>query len=124
CAGRCDATSLPGHQVGHGAGAPAPGRVNPRSAAAEPSAELSAAIEHGRICALAAECQRDLQDDAAAFPGLFPPSPFDARLFSTVALANAFGSPWETRERLRTAARTSLWVFAADWAVDHKATTR
>jgi hypothetical protein len=82
------------------------------------------ALEAGRICALAAECQRDLQEWAASYPELFPARPFDARLFSTVALANAFGVPWESADRLKIATRASLWVFAADWIVDHTAKTR
>nr|WP_276515312.1 hypothetical protein [Actinomadura coerulea] len=45
-------------------------------------------------------------------------------MFSTVALANAFGAPWESPDRLRIAARASLWVFAADWVVDYMARTR
>ncbi|WP_245667940.1 terpene synthase family protein [Actinomadura macra] len=69
------------------------------------------------------DCQRDLQEWAAAYPALFPSRPFDARLFSSVALANAFGVPGETSERLRVATRASLWVFAADWVVDYTAKT-
>jgi hypothetical protein len=86
--------------------------------------ELAAAAEQGKICALAMDCQRDLQECAEAYPGLFPSTPFDPRLFSGVALANAFGSPWATSDQLRIATRTSLWVFAADWIVDYVATSR
>ncbi|MCW2919652.1 MAG: hypothetical protein JWN52_7720 [Actinomycetia bacterium] len=86
--------------------------------------ELSAAAEQGRICALSADCHRYLQECPDAYPGLFPESPFDPRLFSAVALANAFGSPWATADQLRIATRTSLWVFAADWVVDYVAKSR
>lgn len=86
--------------------------------------ELQKAIEAGTRAALAADCQRDLQEWAESYPALFPARPFDARLFSTVALANAFGVPGETPDRLRIATRTSLWVFAADWVVDYAAKTR
>ncbi|WP_432826756.1 terpene synthase family protein [Dactylosporangium sp. CA-092794] len=83
--------------------------------------ELAATIEHGRICGLAAGGQRDLQAAADAHPQLFPPRPFDATVFSTVAMATAFGAPWCTREQLRIANLTALWVFAADWRVDYLA---
>ncbi|MGI5206430.1 terpene synthase family protein [Spirillospora sp. CA-108201] len=86
--------------------------------------EFKRALESGSTAALAADCQRDLQEWAASFPVLFSARPFDARLFSTVALANAFGAPWESADRLRIAVRASLWVFAADWVVDYKAETR
>jgi hypothetical protein len=83
--------------------------------------ELERTLEHGRICGLAAGGQRDLQATAAAHPRLFPPKPFDATVFSTVAMATAFGAPWCTREQLRVANLTALWVFAADWRIDYLA---
>ncbi|XRQ06429.1 terpene synthase family protein [Actinomadura welshii] len=86
--------------------------------------EIQRAVEAGKTAALAADCQRDLQKWAEAYPVLFSARPFDARLYSTVALANAFGAPWESPERLRIAVRASLWVFAADWVVDYVAGTR
>ncbi|SPT59915.1 terpene synthase family protein [Actinomadura madurae] len=92
--------------------------------AAEGDDELQRALEAGRTAALAADCQRDLQEWAASYPVLFSARPFDTRLFSTVALANAFGVPWESAERLRVATHASLWVFAADWIVDYMAETR
>lgn len=82
---------------------------------------IASAAEHGTICATAADCQADLQVCAKLYPGLLPADPFDPRLYSTVALANAFGSPWLPPDRLRIATRTSLWVFAADWQVDYLA---
>lgn len=85
--------------------------------------EREAAAEHGRICALATDCLRDLWDCAAAYPELFPAEPFGPTVFSGVALANAFGSPWATADGIRIAARTALWAFAADWLVDHVATS-
>ncbi|GAA4212018.1 terpene synthase family protein [Microbispora amethystogenes] len=85
---------------------------------------LASAAASGRACALAARCQRDLQECATAFPELFAARPFDATLYAAVSLANAFGSPEATAERLRVANRTSLWIFAADWLIDHEATSR
>lgn len=82
------------------------------------------AIDDGRACAAAVACARDLRACAEKHPELFPPDPFDARLFFATAMANAFGSPWEPAARLRVAARMSLWVFAADYLVDYLATTR
>ncbi|GAB3970290.1 hypothetical protein GCM10029978_043300 [Actinoallomurus acanthiterrae] len=86
--------------------------------------ERATAAEHGRICALATDCLRDLRDCAAAYPELFPPDPFGPTVFSGVALANAFGSPWATRGQVRIATRTALWAFAADWLIDYVATSR
>ncbi|TMR06265.1 terpene synthase [Actinomadura soli] len=86
--------------------------------------EIQRALEAGRTAALAADCQRDLQEWAESYPVLFSARPFDARLYGTVALANAFGAPWESADRLRIAVRASLWVFAADWIVDYVAKTR
>ncbi len=56
--------------------------------------QMSAAAEQGRICALAAKGQRDLAGVAASHPDLFPGRPFDAALFSTVAMTVAFSAPW------------------------------
>ncbi|WP_216651577.1 terpene synthase family protein [Actinomadura litoris] len=86
--------------------------------------EVSAAAEHGRICALAMECQRDLERCVGSYPDLFPSKPFDGRLFAAVALANAFGSPWADAARLRMLIKTSMWNFAADWQIDYVAGTR
>jgi hypothetical protein len=86
--------------------------------------EVSSAAEQGRICALAMECQRDLKRCVDSYPELFPPNPFDDRLFASVALANAFGSPWADAPRLLTAIKTSMWNFAADWQIDYVAETR
>jgi hypothetical protein len=85
---------------------------------------LETAAEQGRICALATDCLRDLQECATAYPALFPARPFGPTVFSGVALANAFGSPWATPAQIRIAARTALWAFAADWLVDYVATSR
>ncbi|MFI0452205.1 terpene synthase family protein [Actinomadura sp. 6N118] len=85
---------------------------------------IQIAAEHGRICALATDCQRDLQQCTAEHQSLFSGNPFDPRLVSGVALANAFGSPWATADELRIACRSSLWVFAADWLVDYVAKSR
>lgn len=93
-------------------------------AAVPNDAEVLSAAEHGRICALAMECQRDLQKCVDSYPDLFPSKPFDARLFAAVALANAFGSPWADAERLRIAIKTSMWNFAADWQIDYVAASQ
>ncbi|MEU2615779.1 terpene synthase [Micromonospora sp. NPDC007271] len=86
--------------------------------------QLAEAAEQGRICALAARGQRDLQRRAAAYPDLFPSRPFDATLFSSIALAMAFSAPWCTAEELALTNRAVLWGFAVDWQVDHLATSR
>ncbi|MFC5752170.1 terpene synthase family protein [Actinomadura rugatobispora] len=86
--------------------------------------ELRAAVEQGRVSALAVECHRELQGCMDTYPDLFPAGPFDTRLLNGVALANAFGSPWATAEGLRMALLTSMWNFAADWLVDYVAETR
>ncbi|MET7402171.1 terpene synthase family protein [Dactylosporangium sp. NPDC005572] len=85
--------------------------------------ELAAAAEQGRVSGLAAGGQRDLRAVAAAYPELFPANPFDPAVFGTIALATAFGAPWCTREQLRAANLTALWVFAADWRIDYLART-
>ncbi|WP_319462187.1 terpene synthase family protein [Micromonospora sp. RTP1Z1] len=86
--------------------------------------QLASAAEQGRICALAARGQRDLQRRAGAHPDLFPSKPFDAALFSSIALAMAFSAPWCTAEELALTGRAVLWGFAVDWQVDHLATSR
>ncbi|MEV6925643.1 terpene synthase family protein [Dactylosporangium sp. NPDC051485] len=80
--------------------------------------EILVGSEHGRICALAAAGQRDLQGRAAAHHELFAAKTFDPALFSAVAHATAFGAPWCTVEQLQLANWASLWVFAADWRMD------
>lgn len=89
-----------------------------------PTYMADTARDEGRACAVTVACARDLRSCAERYPVLFPPDPFTDQLFFATAMANAFGSPWETAERLRTAARMSLWVFAADYLVDYRATTR
>ncbi|MEV6693069.1 terpene synthase family protein [Micromonospora sp. NPDC051196] len=85
---------------------------------------MSVAAEQGRICALAAQGQRDLAQVAAAYPDLFPAKPFDATLFGNVAMAIAFGAPWCDVAQLRLTNRAVLWGFAVDWLVDHEARSR
>ncbi|MBQ1073418.1 terpene synthase [Micromonospora sp. C31] len=77
--------------------------------------------EQGRICALATRGVRDLQEVVAAHPGLFSATPFDPAMLSSVATAIAFTAPWHSADELRITTRTLLWVFAADWQVDHLA---
>ena len=86
--------------------------------------ELDLAAEQGRVCALATDSLRDLQNCASEYPGLFSAKPFGPTVFSGVALANAFGSPGATADGIRVAARTALWCFAADWLVDYTAESR
>jgi hypothetical protein len=86
--------------------------------------EMSIAAEQGRVCALAAKGQRDLQKRATAHPELFPSRPFDAGLFSSIALAMAFSAPWCTVAELGVTNRAVLWGFAVDWQVDHLAKSR
>lgn len=91
---------------------------------ASDDAALRTAEEQGRVCALAAAGQRDLAGRAAAYPELFPAGPFDATLYGTVSLATAFGAPWCDSDQLRIANRAALWIFAADWLIDHRARSR
>ncbi|GGO21148.1 hypothetical protein GCM10010116_42480 [Microbispora rosea subsp. aerata] len=86
--------------------------------------ELRAARECGAAAAVSAELQRDLRECRDAYPDLFPARPFDSALFTAVAQANAFGAPWLSADRLRVASRTALWIFALDWLLDYKATSR
>jgi hypothetical protein len=86
--------------------------------------ELSMAAEHGRICALATRCFRDLRECASEYPALFPAEPFDPTVFSGVALAMAFGASQDDTGLLRMTARTVMWTFALDWLIDHVATSR
>jgi hypothetical protein len=90
----------------------------------EVAAELTAAVELGRIVALAAGGQRDLQACATAYPDLFPSQPFDGTVFGAVSQSTAFGAPWCTPEQLRIANRTALWIFALDWRIDHLSRSR
>ncbi|MEV4492156.1 terpene synthase family protein [Micromonospora coxensis] len=84
--------------------------------------ELREAAEHGRVCALAAQGQRDLQRCLAGYPDLFADGPFDGALASSIALAIAFSAPWCDRSELRLTNRAVLWGFALDWQVDHQIT--
>lgn len=86
--------------------------------------ELLAALRAGSACAAAVEAQRGLRDCVAGYPDLFAGRPFDATLYHAISLANSFGAPWETADRLRIANRTALWIFAADWLIDYTAKTR
>ncbi|MCW3815941.1 terpene synthase family protein [Micromonospora sp. DR5-3] len=84
---------------------------------------LAAASEQGRICALAARGQRDLQQRVAVYPRLFPNPPVDDAMLSALALSTAFIAPWCTAPQLRIANRASLWVTAEDWQIDNGATS-
>ncbi|MFF0155664.1 terpene synthase family protein [Micromonospora sp. NPDC005203] len=85
--------------------------------------ELRQAADHGRVCALAAQGQRDLQRCLAAHPAVFADGPFDATLTSSIALAIAFSAPWCDAAELRLTNRAVLWGFALDWQVDRLATS-
>ncbi|KAB1942436.1 terpene synthase [Micromonospora sp. ALFpr18c] len=85
--------------------------------------ELQQAAEHGRVCALAAYGQRDLQRCLTAHPDLFAEGPFDGALTSSIALAIAFSAPWCEAVELRLTNRAVLWGFALDWQVDRLATS-
>jgi signal transduction histidine kinase len=87
------------------------------------SRALAAATEQGRICALAARGQRDLQQRVAVYPRLFPNPPVDDAMLSALALSTAFIAPWCTAQQLRIANRASLWVTAEDWQIDNVATS-
>ncbi|MDA0638705.1 hypothetical protein OUY22_35295 [Nonomuraea sp. MCN248] len=86
--------------------------------------ELDEAFELGRTCALAAECDRDLRRCAQMYGGLFPGAAFGPELYAALSLANAFGAPWATADRLKVVNRAALWVRALERLVDHTATTR
>ena len=86
--------------------------------------DLDTAAGQGRTCAVAMDCLRDLEKCAAAYPALFPAKPFGPTLFSGITLVHAFACPEATVDRIRIAARVTLWVFAADWLVDTVATSR
>ncbi|SCL24291.1 terpene synthase family protein [Micromonospora inyonensis] len=86
--------------------------------------QAAEAVEQGRICALAARGQRDLQKLAAGYPELFSGAPFDAALFGNIAMAMAFSAPWCSLEELRVTNRAVLWGFALDWQVDYLAKSR
>jgi hypothetical protein len=78
----------------------------------------------GRICAVAGQGQRDLQECAATYQTLFSDGAFDPAFYSTVSLANTYCAPWLTAPQLRAANRSSLWAFAVDRLIDHVATSR
>jgi hypothetical protein len=65
----------------------------------------------------------DLRRCMAAYPDLFPDPPMGPGLAVKLAKAVAWGAPWRTAEELRAPARTSLWIFAVDWLIDHEAST-
>ncbi|MBE1531647.1 terpene synthase family protein [Actinomadura algeriensis] len=70
---------------------------------------------------LAPEIERDLRERMESCPELFPRAPMGP-VAERLSRAIAYGAPWHTAAELRTSARTSLWIFAVDWLVDHRAT--
>lgn len=84
------------------------------------SSEMLEAQMAGRTSRLALEVESDLWSFAARYPGLFSRKPL-APVPPQVASAVAFGAPWHTADELAVAARTSLWIFAVDLAIDTEA---
>ncbi|TYB68757.1 terpene synthase [Nonomuraea sp. PA05] len=85
---------------------------------------MNRTFETGRTCAVAVVGGRDLARVAARYGELFPQKSFDAGLYSSLALAGAFGSPWATAVELRAINRASLLVFAVDRLIDEEAISR
>jgi hypothetical protein len=85
---------------------------------------LPAADEIGRICAVAAHAQRDVQKWAASHGDLFSAKPFDAALYTSVCLCTAFSAPWLGGAELRATNRAALWGFGVDWLIDYVAKSR
>ncbi|MFE9693952.1 terpene synthase [Micromonospora sp. NPDC005806] len=94
--------------------------MSPLASVSAGTGELREAFEHGRVCALAAQGQRDLQRCMTEQADLFGAEPFDAALASSIALTMAFSAPWCDAAELRLANRSVLWCFALDWQVDHE----
>jgi terpene synthase-like protein len=86
--------------------------------------DLDTTAYQGRICAVAMECLRDLEAMRSEHPRLLPARPFGPTIFSGIALAHAFACPRPTAERIRVAARVTIWAFAADWLLDTVTTSR
>jgi hypothetical protein len=87
------------------------------------AAGVPAAVESGRICAVAGQTQREMRAWAAQYPGLYSAKAFDPALYSTLALATAFSGPWLDPGQQRIANRVTLWCFGLDWLVDYVAAT-
>jgi hypothetical protein len=81
----------------------------------------SSAEGHGMLCASAIACLRHIEDYPTRYWRLFPPEGFPSTVFSATAMVTAFTSPGTPPAQLRVAVRSAIWVFAADWLVDHVA---
>ncbi len=79
---------------------------------------LPSARDVGWICAVSGQVQRDLHRCAGRYPGLYPSELYDCALFSSVALATTFSSPWLSAAQLRPGGRAALWTFGLDRLVD------
>ncbi|SEF87820.1 hypothetical protein SAMN04489712_102357 [Thermomonospora echinospora] len=79
------------------------------------------AVAAGRLAALVVDLDRDLADCAAAYADLYPDPPFEPSLFTKVAQAIGGQGPWHSAAQLRISNRTSAWIFALDWIMDHAA---
>jgi hypothetical protein len=82
---------------------------------------MKGAQDAGRISAVAAQGQRDLQQCAAEYGDLYTGQQFDPALYSALALASAFTATWLNAAELRMANRAGLWVFGLDWKMDFEA---
>jgi hypothetical protein len=76
--------------------------------------ESLAAIEFGRVAALAGHGHRDLARVTARYPELFPARPFDPAMLATIAYATAACAPWLSRAGARMVNLVSLWLFGLD----------
>ncbi|MFI6515645.1 hypothetical protein ACIBF1_08820 [Spirillospora sp. NPDC050679] len=74
------------------------------------------------VSRLMAHLDQDLRAQMRTYPDLFPDPPLGPGLAAKLAQPIAWGAPWCTADQLKPAARTSLWIFALDWIVDHQAT--
>jgi len=80
------------------------------------------ALTDGKLAHVIAECGEDLSRAMTQeHPDLFAASVFDDKLPFKVATAVVAQAPDSTAAQVRTAARASLWIFAADWQVDAQA---
>ncbi|GAA2165376.1 terpene synthase family protein [Actinomadura napierensis] len=84
------------------------------------SAAAADAFVGGVTAREALRVEGDLRQFALRFPTLLRIPPIEP-VPSQLSLAIAFGAPGYTADQLRAAARTSLWIFAVDFQVDHLA---
>lgn len=80
---------------------------------------LPDAASAGRICALAAQVEREAEAWLTRYDDLVEPE-----LLGPLALAFAFASPWCTPAQLALHNHFELWVFALDKAIDSDAKSK